>query len=68
MESSLEKSINDVIAAARADAAECDSQSHAALLQSIQDLTLAAEKPSETAKRILYQVSYFDCGQRLHRV
>lgn len=57
--SSLTNIIDDVTAAAQADAGQCDPEAHASLLQCIQKLTLAAEKPLETAKRLLYQVSIF---------
>ena len=49
--------INDVAVAAQADAGRCDPEAHATLLQCVQRLTLAVEKPLETAKRLLYQVS-----------
>ena len=62
--SSLSCLIEDVAAAARADAEGSDPEAHATLLQRIQRLTLAAEKPLETAKRLLYQVSSFREGQR----
>lgn len=57
--SSITSIIDDVTAAARADAGQCDPEAHATLLRCIQKLTLAAEKPLETAKRLLYQVSTF---------
>ena len=49
--------IDEVTAAALADAEGCDPKAHSTLLRCIQRLTLAAEKPLETAKRLLYQVS-----------
>ncbi|KAF6230884.1 hypothetical protein HO173_011000 [Letharia columbiana] len=52
---SVNSIIDDVAAAAEADAGGCDPEAHARLLQSIQNSTLASEKPLETAKRILYQ-------------
>lgn len=58
--SSIASIIDDVTAAAaRADAGQCDPEAHATLLRCIQKLTLAVEKPLETAKRLLYQVSTF---------
>ncbi len=54
---SIHSLIEDVAAAAWADAERHDPETHAILLQCIQKLTLTAEKPLETAKRILYQVS-----------
>ena len=57
--STLNDIIDDVAAAARADAEGCDPEAHATLLQRVQRLTLAVEKPLETAKRLLYQVSNF---------
>lgn len=56
--SSLHSIIEDVAVAARADAEGRDPEAHTILLHSIQRLTLAAEKPLETAKRLLYQVSH----------
>lgn len=53
----LSNVIDEVAAAAQADADGSDPKAHAKLLQTVQKLTLAAEKPSETVKRILYQVS-----------
>lgn len=57
--SSIHSIINEVTAAAEADAGGDNPRAHATLLQCIQKLMLAAEKPLETAKRILYQVSSF---------
>ncbi len=54
---SIHSLIEDVAAVAWADAEGHDPETHAILLQRIQKLTLTAEKPLETAKRILYQVS-----------
>ena len=48
--------IDDVAAAALADAEGDDPKAHATLLHCIQRLILAAEKPLETIKRLLYQV------------
>ena len=53
----LSSTIDEVAAAAKADAVGSDPEAHTKLLQSIHKLTLAAEKPLETVKRILYQVS-----------
>ena len=53
----LSSAIDEVVAAARADAVGSDPKAHTNLLQSIHKLTLAAETPLETVKRILYQVS-----------
>lgn len=55
--SNINSIIDDVVATARADAKGCNPKTHPTLLQSIQKLQLAAETPSETAKRLLYQVS-----------
>ena len=55
--SRLSSLIDEVAGAAKADDTGSDPQAHTRLLQSIQKLTLVAEKPSETVKRILYQVS-----------
>lgn len=56
-------SINNIIAevasAASRDAQGDNPAAHAALLNSIQRLQLVVEKPTETAKRILYQVRLF---------
>lgn len=57
--SSISTIIDDVAAAARADAGHCDPGAHATLIRRIHQLTLAAETPLETAKRLLYQVSNF---------
>ena len=57
--SSLISVIGEVDAAARAEIGGCDPVAHTRLLQCIQKLTLAAEKPLETAKRLLYQVNIF---------
>ncbi len=54
---SIHSLIEDVAAAAWADSEGHDPETHAKLLQCIQKLTLTVEKPLETAKRILYQVS-----------
>ena len=54
--SSISNIIAEVTLAAQADAKGDDPKAHHALLKSIQKLTLAAERPTETAKRILYQV------------
>ena len=54
--SPIKSLIKEVSAAADADAKGDDPKAHSALLQSIHELTLAAEKPTETAKRIIYQV------------
>ena len=48
--------IAEVAAAADKDGQGDDPKAHALLLNSIQRLQLAAEKPPETANRILYQV------------
>lgn len=53
----LSSTIDEVAAAAQADADGSDPMAHTKLLQTIQKLTLAAERPLETVKRILYQVS-----------
>lgn len=63
--STINSIIDDVAAAARADAEGCDPKAHATLLQNIQKLQLAAETPSETAKRLLYQVSSLHDGLTL---
>lgn len=63
--STINSTIDDVVAAAQADAEGCDPKAHATLLQSIQKLLLAAETPSETAKRLLYQVSGLHDGLTL---
>ena len=55
--SSIDTIIAEVSASAQADAGQDDPETHAKLLQSIWKLLLAAEKPLETAKRIVYQVS-----------
>lgn len=55
--SALSSIIEEVAAAAEADTVGSDPKAHTKLLQTIQKLTLAAERPSETIKRILYQVS-----------
>ena len=57
--STLEGLINKVTTAAQADASRDNPEAHGELLRSIQRLTLAAETPTETAKRILYQVIIF---------
>lgn len=64
---SVNSIIDDVAAAAEADAGGCDPEAHARLLQSIQNSTLASEKPLETAKRILYQVSKFHDDYRYQK-
>ena len=56
---SINSIIADVAAAASADAGGRAPEVHSTLLQCIQELMLAAEMPSETAKRLLYQVSNF---------
>ncbi len=56
--------IDDVAAAALADAGGRDPEAYATLLQCIQKLVLAAETPLETAKRLLYQVSSLYDSQR----
>ncbi len=56
--SSISAIIAEVAAAADIDYQGKDPGAHAALLNSIQRLQLAAEKPTETAKRILYQVRF----------
>lgn len=54
--SSITAIIEEVAAAAKVDDQRDDPEAHAALLRSIQRLQLAVEKPTETAKRIIYQV------------
>lgn len=49
--------LDEVAAAVHADARGDDPNAHSTLLRCIQQLLLAAETPSETIKRILYQVS-----------
>ncbi|KAL6716069.1 hypothetical protein ACLMJK_007031 [Lecanora helva] len=53
--STLQSIIRDISDAAQADAAG-DPRAHVNLLQSIHRLTLAAERPTETVKRLIYQV------------
>lgn len=53
---SINKIIAEVAVAANADDQGDNPEAHAALLNGIQRLQLAVEKPIETAKRILYQV------------
>ena len=55
--SDLSSIIEEVAAAAKAEAVGTDPNAHTRLLRSIERLTLAAEKPLETVKRIVYQVS-----------
>ena len=50
--------IAEVAAAAKVDDQGENPEAHAALLHRIQRLQLAAEKPIETAKRIIYQVRF----------
>ena len=54
--SSIAAIIEEVAAAAKLDDQSDDPEAHTALLRGIQRLQLAVEKPTETAKRILYQV------------
>ena len=54
--SSIAVIIEEVAAAAKLDDQRDDPEAHAALLRGIQRLQLAVEKPTETAKRIIYQV------------
>ncbi len=49
--------LDEVARLAHAEGDSDDPENHARLLQSIHKLQLAAEKPIETAKRIMYQVS-----------
>lgn len=58
--SPIKNLIEEVSAAADADGKGDDPKAHAALLQAIHELTLAAERPTETAKRIMYQVRWPD--------
>lgn len=53
---SISKIIAEMAAAANVDERGDNSEAHAKLLNGIQRLQLAVEKPIETAKRILYQV------------
>lgn len=53
---SINNIIAEVAAAANMDGQGDNPEAHAALLSGIQRLQLAVEKPTETAKRILYQV------------
>ena len=53
---SINNIIAEVAAAAKMDGQGDHPEAHAALLNSIHRLQLAVEKPTETAKRILYQV------------
>ena len=48
--------IAEVAAAAKVNDQGENPEAHAALLHSIERLRLAAEKPTETARRIIYQV------------
>lgn len=54
--SSITTIVAEVAAAALEDGQGDNPEAHALLLKSIERLQLAAEKPAETAKRILYQV------------
>lgn len=54
--------IEEITAAAKLNDQGGNVEAHAALLHGIQRLQLAAEKPIETAKRIIYQVG--DCSCR----
>ena len=53
--------ITEVAAAAKLNDQGDNPEAHAALLRGIERLQLAAEKPIETAKRIIYQVGKFRC-------
>lgn len=55
--------IDEVARLAHAEGGSEDAENHAKLLHSIHRLQLAAEKPKETAKRIMYQVSRVHPGQ-----
>jgi len=49
--------IDEITIAVQAEAGGQEPDAHTRLLQGIQNLLLAAEKPEETAKRLMYQVS-----------
>ena len=57
--------LDEVTAAAKLNDQGENPEAHAALLNGIERLQLAAEKPMETAKRILYQVWKFPCRPSL---
>lgn len=52
----IKQIVADVAAAADMHEQRDNPEAHAALLNNIQRFQLAAEKPTETAKRILYQM------------
>lgn len=53
----IDSLIDEVASRAHAEGDSDNAENHARLLNSIYRLQLAVEKPIETAKRIMYQVS-----------